>query len=204
MLAAHAATMLGRFEVPRAAPLLVKLLAASDPDDVLAEATMFALEAIGEPAVEPVLAQLEHGGPDDEHRFGWFQVLSRTGAQDERIFRALADAYHEEPPFYSGCLADYGDRRGLALIHHALAEFQLTGDPVDDHFILEHVHAIEALGGCLTAREQRLFAAYEDARLHEFPGATRTTPKKLGRNAPCWCGSGKKYKHCHWVEDAQS
>ncbi len=21
--------------------------------------------------------------------------------------------------------------------------------------------------------------------------------KKLGRNEPCWCGSGKKYKHCH-------
>ncbi|MCK4604744.1 MAG: SEC-C domain-containing protein [Deltaproteobacteria bacterium] len=20
---------------------------------------------------------------------------------------------------------------------------------------------------------------------------------KLGRNAPCWCGSGKKYKKCH-------
>lgn len=23
----------------------------------------------------------------------------------------------------------------------------------------------------------------------------------LGRNDPCWCGSGKKYKHCHWRED---
>lgn len=22
--------------------------------------------------------------------------------------------------------------------------------------------------------------------------------KKLGRNEPCWCGSGKKYKHCHY------
>ncbi len=22
-----------------------------------------------------------------------------------------------------------------------------------------------------------------------------------GRNDPCWCGSGKKYKHCHWAED---
>ncbi len=22
--------------------------------------------------------------------------------------------------------------------------------------------------------------------------------KKLGRNEPCWCGSGKKYKKCHW------
>lgn len=25
--------------------------------------------------------------------------------------------------------------------------------------------------------------------------------RKIGRNDPCWCGSGKKYKHCHWKED---
>ncbi len=24
--------------------------------------------------------------------------------------------------------------------------------------------------------------------------------KKPGRNEPCWCGSGKKYKKCHWPE----
>jgi hypothetical protein len=24
-----------------------------------------------------------------------------------------------------------------------------------------------------------------------------TTHRKIGRNAPCWCGSGKKYKKCH-------
>lgn len=26
-------------------------------------------------------------------------------------------------------------------------------------------------------------------------------PVKLGRNDPCWCGSGKKYKHCHLKRD---
>jgi hypothetical protein len=25
--------------------------------------------------------------------------------------------------------------------------------------------------------------------------------QKIGRNDPCWCGSGKKYKHCHMRED---
>jgi len=28
-------------------------------------------------------------------------------------------------------------------------------------------------------------------------GATNVH-KKLGRNDPCWCGSKKKYKHCHY------
>ena len=27
---------------------------------------------------------------------------------------------------------------------------------------------------------------------------------KLGRNEPCWCGSGKKYKRCHLEEDVRA
>jgi preprotein translocase subunit SecA len=35
------------------------------------------------------------------------------------------------------------------------------------------------------------------------PEASRTVVKKssLGRNEPCWCGSGKKYKNCHMRQD---
>ncbi|MEW5717909.1 MAG: SEC-C metal-binding domain-containing protein [Chloroflexota bacterium] len=25
----------------------------------------------------------------------------------------------------------------------------------------------------------------------------------MGRNDPCWCGSGKKYKNCHMQKDAR-
>lgn len=28
------------------------------------------------------------------------------------------------------------------------------------------------------------------------------TTKKIGRNDPCWCGSGRKYKHCHQGESS--
>ena len=36
------------------------------------------------------------------------------------------------------------------------------------------------------------------ARVVQGPPRPRTTGKpKLGRNAPCWCGSGTKYKKCH-------
>jgi len=31
--------------------------------------------------------------------------------------------------------------------------------------------------------------------------APKSNPhKKLGRNDPCWCGSGKKYKKCHYPD----
>ena len=32
----------------------------------------------------------------------------------------------------------------------------------------------------------------------------RRTQEKVGRNDPCWCGSGKKYKHCHGKAGAES
>jgi len=31
----------------------------------------------------------------------------------------------------------------------------------------------------------------------------RKAGTRLGRNDPCWCGSGKKYKHCHMKADMQ-
>jgi uncharacterized protein YecA (UPF0149 family) len=37
------------------------------------------------------------------------------------------------------------------------------------------------------------------------PGGWETViaPKRPGRNDPCWCGSGKKYKKCHLREDEE-
>ena len=35
-------------------------------------------------------------------------------------------------------------------------------------------------------------------------GAQTAAPKTPGRNDPCWCGSGKKYKVCHMRQDAES
>lgn len=31
--------------------------------------------------------------------------------------------------------------------------------------------------------------------------AGKTAVVELGRNDPCWCGSGKKYKKCHLAKD---
>jgi preprotein translocase subunit SecA len=32
----------------------------------------------------------------------------------------------------------------------------------------------------------------------------KSAKERLGRNDPCWCGSGKKYKACHYREDRQN
>jgi hypothetical protein len=35
-----------------------------------------------------------------------------------------------------------------------------------------------------------------------FTRAERPKEVALGRNDPCWCGSGKKYKRCHLGKDS--
>ena len=55
-----------------------------------------------------------------------------------------------------------------------------------------------------TSRPQLHFGGLFDSWLspdEEEEQAPRKPDKKLGRNDPCWCGSGKKYKHCHMRSD---
>jgi preprotein translocase subunit SecA len=50
-------------------------------------------------------------------------------------------------------------------------------------------------------RQRQLVTNLQDSE-NARPRPVRSTAKeKLGRNDPCWCGSGKKYKHCHWHKD---
>jgi len=51
----------------------------------------------------------------------------------------------------------------------------------------------------LVAERERL--ENERERLQNKQAAAASTRSKIGRNDPCWCGSGKKYKRCHWRED---
>jgi uncharacterized protein YecA (UPF0149 family) len=55
----------------------------------------------------------------------------------------------------------------------------------------------------VTAREENV-AAVEQSLARRLEASPRVQPvgrpkRKLGRNDPCWCGSGKKYKFCHGV-----
>jgi preprotein translocase subunit SecA len=38
----------------------------------------------------------------------------------------------------------------------------------------------------------------ESSKKQSSATSTTSSNKKLGRNDPCWCGSGKKYKRCHY------
>lgn len=57
----------------------------------------------------------------------------------------------------------------------------------------------------LGARERNVAAIEHSLAQNLRPSsrgkALRSSTPKLGRNEPCWCGSGKKYKTCHLESD---
>lgn len=46
-----------------------------------------------------------------------------------------------------------------------------------------------------------IFGLCKRASRRIIGGTIRRRYPKRGRNEPCWCRSGKKYKRCHWRED---
>jgi preprotein translocase subunit SecA len=56
--------------------------------------------------------------------------------------------------------------------------------------------AAGALAGAESAAAAPMAGNGNGAGPAEAPQPVRAGPK-IGRNDPCWCGSGKKYKRCH-------
>ena len=58
---------------------------------------------------------------------------------------------------------------------------------------LQHAEAVSAIA----PPEPAPSAALEPQATGAEDGAFSTAPPKVGRNEPCPCGSGRKFKHCH-------
>ena len=88
------------------------------------------------------------------------------------------------------------------------------GTPAEQPSALSQAGAAAAAGGATaatqtgTAAQQPVAPAQPPAGPAQPPGAppsqqsvtgthVKTDQEKIGRNDPCWCGSGKKYKKCH-------
>jgi preprotein translocase subunit SecA len=56
---------------------------------------------------------------------------------------------------------------------------------------------VTGLQGAAQAAEGEAGAGEAEAARGEPQKPYVRTERKLGRNEPCWCGSGKKFKHCH-------
>lgn len=120
---------------------------------------------------------------------------------------------------------DYGEPRAIAALSQLFDALPVSDqeNPFANQAFIELRGAIEELGGHLTAEQvakaeradipRRRFAAQMEQMMHRIAAQQYTEPaqpiasesrdtitrqrRKIGRNEPCWCGSGKKYKRCH-------
>ncbi len=221
----HAVDLLGALGDARALPVLLRCLDLEDALDLRVEQAEAALRTLGARALEDCVAAYA-ASPRDAFRDRLAGVMSQWGLHDERLYAVLLDTLQRTPELGANYLVDYGDARALDVLAQTFEALPIrAGDnPLANHVFIELRCAIEELGGHLTAAQQRKFAQADAARrrfVAQLPWdldasdvpARRTTPvaraatgpqhprttgkPKLGRNAPCWCGSGTKYKKCH-------
>lgn len=139
------------------------------------------------------------GDVEDRFRDAAVEPGQSLDADAERIRRARLRARVDSDVGPDLVAALPGFRRGeveafLRLLRIAV-ELELAERP-----------AGEAEGGRV---DRMLEAAYDRHGADEAPGAGEPGPAErarrrlhaAGRNDPCPCGSGEKYKECHWVDD---
>ena len=78
--------------------------------------------------------------------------------------------------------------------------FRITVQPSPEH-VHQHIHTPLRQGFEGQANDAAVTMGQEpNATLPVIASEAKQSHKKLGRNDPCWCGSGKKWKKCHYPQ----
>ncbi|MFB6263439.1 MAG: SEC-C domain-containing protein [Bradymonadaceae bacterium] len=213
----HAADLLGAIGAREAIEPMYRVLASCDPDAILDTALTRALQAYGEEAVEPGIDLLTELPPS--FRADLACVFAGLNVRRRDVFQILLKHFVSDPYLGAKNLAEYGDPEGLDALEPMLNRVLLEAfeEPARAEEAVAIADAIDDLGGELRddqweqvdqLREmigagrqliEEIKAGEEEAD-HDHPD-TFVREHDLGRNDDCWCGSGRKYKHCHWRED---
>jgi hypothetical protein len=195
----HAVSLLAELRATEGVEPMLRALVRTDWMAILHDRVLLRLPEFGAIVVEPALSLLE-GERDRDVRDSLCCVLAKAGVRDDRIYRALCEAFEASDRFAAPLLADYGDPAARSLVLDAIDRFDSTpedlGAPSDLGTLVE---SAEMLGGPLPADLQagvdHWFADWERHR-QRVTSSTPVARRKIGRNEPCPCGSGKKYKRC--------
>lgn len=100
-------------------------------------------------------------------------------------------------------LRAYGQKDPLVEYkNEAFVMFEKLIGSIDDEIVHRvykmHVHKEPLVENPLNNANVKEVAAGDNFNKEVSDDQKMKAKKKLGRNDPCWCGSGKKYKKCHW------
>jgi len=217
--AVRALIQLGEAAQPAIEPLLPLL---NDEDDWVREEMPFFYAAVGSAAIDPLDALLLDTEGDTYARSAAGEALAEMAEQHPdlrpQILSLLEQALLNEPEdkllraFVIINLMDIGARESLPLIERAFAEARVDLSAVQLADVQEH------FGLPITAARERILSGPDDVEddeedlsesdpastaligpesdREEAPQVPYVAPPKVGRNEPCPCGSGKKYKKC--------
>lgn len=174
---------------------MLRIFARHDSFDALACAVHSALECFGPPVLEPALAACAAATSEDE-RSSLAGLLVDLGVRDDRILALLVGVLERDPLDGACLLKEYGDLAALPHLHAALDGWRRVsgGGRRADNCIRAIVDAIDEL----EEFEQRFLQELRARRLRltRGPRPQPPRPRAPGRNAPCPCGSGRKFKKC--------
>ena len=213
----HAVELLGELKAEDAIHPMLRWLSETDPgDDILHSRLITALSSLGQAAYQPVMDAFGETY-DEDYRMSLCDVLVNSGVRSERIFGILLDYLQENVEYGAMNFAMYGDSKALDHLHQALDNWQLkdeTDNLLANQAVIELCGTVRELGGQLTASQKQKLKqvrADRDRNSRQMDAMFRLPDeekepqrRKLGRNDPCWCGSGKKYKRCHWDLDRRN
>ncbi len=222
----YALASLGGLGTPAAIPPLVRAFPEVDEDTL--EWMSDWIVPLGPDAIAPLLLlvaddglgyypraiasniAVELAGEDPERRAHVAGVLRPIVADHLARAGELDDDQQEVSTAFSLDLTHLADAEARPMIEAALADGRIS----DDFFNQEDVDEAYAAGGRPRHFTPKpwLDRYREDYRRHqagEMFDAWKEEPvpepvvlgRRLGRNEPCWCGSGKKYKKCHLAAD---
>jgi preprotein translocase subunit SecA len=185
-------------------------------DDILSQLLLDSLAAL-EPT-EIIEALLEHVAQQQER---WRQQIGEEEYHNyQRLL--LLSAIDREWRDYLTAMDDLRREVGLEAIaqrdpkvEYKRRSYQMFADMrgnidelVVDRFFRElqqHQDFIRQQEAVVAYQEQMTQAGYQVVERDKGRGAElRRDMPKVGRNDPCPCGSGKKYKHCHMRQDVKA
>jgi hypothetical protein len=165
-------------------------------DEYIRSAALGALGVLvveGEKSRDEVMAyfaELFRGKLEREFSYVWAYLVSKScDLYPEEVLPDIEQAF-AEGLIDTGCIGkDWVERTMAAGKERTLAKL---GSEFREHFIMD---TIKEMGQWACYKASGTPATTPLSPLMGIPAPVRTAPK-VGRNEPCPCGSGKKYKRC--------
>lgn len=172
-----AARLLGEFKAIQAADTLVSAVADSQPNDVIHEAALFSLMAIGRPALAAVQAYFRYGR-NITAKASLAEVLGRIGQRSADSFDLLRQVWEEAEwrqnrRMVALAFGDLGDRRAIPLLKTALED--RDADALDLDYVAWALQRLGAPVSKLPTRSARLktLAPYTPRLLYDEDGSVQ-------------------------------